>query len=180
MLPMPSRLSGFTQQVMENLLVNFRQGVQVFCFYPFINLMNGVVTGAKFPVPGPPVGAIKRPSDVPPAVDNSVSYPQTDLIAATVAVTRSPFRCQEGLATEVPLHIIGQVMTIQQFFKPGAQAGVSLFCREAEVTDNIQLSGNYIGGTSACLNVGNLEAGGRKKRITLVPLCSRQLCQSGS
>ncbi len=43
-----------------------------------------------------PVGAIKRPSEVPPEVESSVSIPLTLRIAARVASTRSPAGVRKG------------------------------------------------------------------------------------
>ena len=117
-----------------------------------------------------PVGAIKRPSEVPPEVENRVSIPVFSLDGSLAGTHQFARSGQKWLATDLPLDIVIKVMAVEDFKNPLLQGLVGDFRRETEVEVYLTFSGNHIGCTSAGMNLPDLEAGRREIFITLVPL----------
>jgi len=62
------------------------------------------------------------------------------------------------------------VVTIQDGTNSLLQAFGCLFSGKAEVELNMQMTGNDIGSTGTCMDIGDLKRGGREVLIACIPL----------
>src|SRR5690606_2187829 len=66
---------------------------------------------------------------------------------------------------------------LQNGFCAGLQLLFGDFRRKTKVEDDFQLTWDDVGGASAAVNIGDLEAGGGKELIALIPDFPRQINQ---
>src|SRR5690606_9296167 len=65
----------------------------------------------------------------------------------------------------------------EHYFDTRLQLRCRDFGGKAEVEHHFALARNHVGGTSATVDIGNLEAGGRKEFVAVVPRLRSQLGQ---
>ena len=88
-------------------------------------------------------------------------------------------RGQEGLAAQCPVQRVLQAMPVEYRLHALLQALGRGFGGKAEIEVHHHIARDHIGGTRAAVHVADLPAGGREKRIALVPHGSGQLGQGG-
>jgi hypothetical protein len=122
---------------------------------------------------------MKRPSEVPPTVEGLVSMPVTASMAPA-GVEQLAGRGQEGQAGQVPVELVVQLVRVEDRVDALLDGLGRLLGGEAQIEDRRQRVRDDVVGAGAGVEVGDLQAGGRKVLVARVPLLGDQGRQAGA
>jgi hypothetical protein len=116
------------------------------------------------------MSAMKRPSEVPPVVDACGVMPTVSRMASARASTSRALRRQEGFGAQFPDDFVVEAIPVENLMDLGPQARFGAGRGEAEVEDDVDMTGDDVAGAGAAVHVGNLPGGRRKEVVAAIPL----------
>ena len=121
-----------------------------------------------------PVGAIKRPSEVPPEGGMRRFAPGDRFHAARLHLDEFPPCGLERQAAQPPVDFILEPMARQHLFDALSDLPLGYFRRIAQIEFDLRLAGNDVGRAGAAVDIGHLKGGRLKIIISPVPFNRQQ------